>query len=141
MTRWEWLLQHHDRPRNSASCVRYLEAMSEQHWELCQFAVTLRKKAGGANIGRRKRVWALPSDQFLAKEAFLEFHREWQEKLRADGQPKSEPQPQLVDLSVNSDKFTLAQLSDPEISEPEKERIRSKWRAKHPNEAPPWEIA
>lgn len=142
MTRWEWLLQNHDRPRNPAVCAKYLEAMSDADWELCQFAVTLRKRAGGAYIGRRKRVWALTSDEFLRKSAYLEFHREWQEKLRGPKATKKDA-PEVVNLipGSGSDRFILAQLADPEISDVDKERIRSGWKAKHPNETPPWEIA
>lgn len=141
LTRWEWLLENHDRPRNKGACVKYLEAMPEDEWSLVQFAVTLRKKPGGANIGRRKRAWLLTSDDFLRKGAYLEFRREWQEKLRGPKAPANGKQPEVVDLISNSDKFILAQLADPELSDAEKERIRSGWKAKHPNEAPPWEVA
>lgn len=149
--RWEWMLKNHDRPRNSRACIRYLDAMTEEDWALCQWVVT-RPPAGSAPLSlSRKRVRRLDSHRFLASEAFLELRGEWVEKLaqekrppRPAGRPKSSPAEDLASDNarrlMQATAYILAKLKDDEIPAAEKEAAKVKWMSLHPEVSPPpWE--
>jgi hypothetical protein len=139
--RWDWMRAHHKRPRNSAACIRLLDAMTEENWALCQWVVQMAAGGWPRSLSRKKRVGTLDSHRFLATEAFLELLPEWREKQEADQRPPRErsnvERPDDV-REVAGIAFVLAQLADADLSDAEKNRIRDRWTKLHPDNPTPW---
>jgi hypothetical protein len=139
--RWEWLQKHHPRPRNSQACVRLLDVMPADSWELVQWVVGLMGKPLPRSIGRKKRVLTLDTHRFLATEAFLELLPERREKLARDKQPPAVAnveQPAEAVRLTESIAYVLAQLADHELSDDDKQKIRVRWMNMHPDTPAPW---
>lgn len=152
--RWEWLKEHHNRPMNPRACIGYLGAMSEVDWALVQWLAPLTRGGAPRSLSRKKRVLGLDTHRLLSHQAYLQILPEWREKLRADQRPaeaangagnghaEKHLQERADDVAArlaSATLFVLAQLSDPELTDSKKEKIRERWRTQHPDAAPPWE--
>lgn len=144
--RWDWIRANHRRPANSRACVKYLGAMTEEDWALCQWVVALPARGLPGSSSGKKRVLRLDSHKFLATEAYLQFSPEWREKLVADKAPAPAKRSGNVEQVSDEDQrwtmaisFVLAQLADPDLTDDEKDDVRRKWRQRWPDRAPPWE--
>lgn len=150
-SRWEWLLENHQRPTNPRGCVPYLERLTDEEWSLLQWVTLLPPGGGAYKLSRKKRVLGLDTYQILSRAAYLQLRREWQEKLRADQRPKESGPVKLApardEAADNAARaaaaaaFVLAQLADPDLSEPAKEKAKSRFRTNHPDAVPPWELS
>jgi hypothetical protein len=92
-------------------------------------------------------VLSLDSHKFLATEAYLQFSPEWRDKQAADRAPAPAKRTSNVEPVSDEDRrwtlaisFVLAQLADPDLTDGEKDEIRSKWRLRWPDRSPPWEL-
>jgi hypothetical protein len=134
--RWAWILKNHESPVNPVACIRYLEAMTDEDWALCQWVVEYAGKPGGPSHSRKKRVMRMDSHKFLATRQYLVFHREWVKKLEARQITGLVAKIEDLDQErrASGRAFMLAQLEDPDVSESEKERIRRRWNHAHPED-------
>lgn len=144
--RWGWMRENHRRPANSRACTKYLEVMTAENWALCQWVVSLPSRGLPNSLSRKKRVLGLDSHKFLATEAYLQFLPEWREKQRADSAPPpSRPAGNVERVSAEEQRwlsavaYVLAQLSDPDLDDPQKNEIRERWRQRWPDRTAPWE--
>jgi hypothetical protein len=154
-SRWGWVLKNHKRPTNPVACTRYLAALTDENWALVQWICGLPPGGGGLIPPWKKRALRLDTDRLLAKGAFLQLRPEWEEKLRTDRRtaergkaPRQAAAPEHDLERRNSEKiaraasaapFVLEQLADPNVPETEKEKVRARWRAAHPDVPAPWE--
>ena len=139
--RWDWMQLHHKRPRNSQACTRLLRAMSDESWALCQWVVELAEGGWPRSLSRKKRVGTLDSHRFLATEAFLELLPEWRGKLQGESrtrQPSNVEQPNGA-REAQGIAYLLAQLSDVDLTDGDKNRIRARWATLHPENPTPWD--
>lgn len=135
--RWEWLKQHHKRPRNPPVCIRYLEAMTAEDWALCQWVVTDARKSGAPSLSQKKRVFSMHTQKFLAEAAYLEFLPEWREKQLPREVTSLVEQIQTTDRERKDSAraFIQAQMSDPDLTDEQKQRARELWLRSHPGES------
>jgi len=155
--RWEWVLKNHKRPANPEACTRYLGGLTDENWALVQWICGLPPGGGGLIPLWKKRVLRLDTDRLLAKGAFLQLRPEWVEKLGQDQRTaarKSKPreaasperelersETEKIARAAAAAPFVLAQLKDPGLSDAQREKVKARWRAAHPDVAPPWEDA
>jgi hypothetical protein len=139
--RWEWVQENHKRPRNSQACIKYLGAMTDENWALCQWVVEQARPGGALSLSRKKRALALDSYRFIANEAFLEFLPERRQKL--EGQKRATAAAASVeptkDKEATSIAFLIEQLNDPDLPDDKKTKLRTRWRDQNPDASPPWE--
>ena len=131
--RWEWMLQHHKRLRNPTVCRRYLEAMSEEDWALCQYVVAEVPKPGVSSLSQKKRVIRMHTQKLLSEAAYLEFLHEWREKQTPREVVSLVKEIEATDRErkASARAFIQAQMSDPDLSEDEKRTARARWEAAH----------
>ena len=121
--------------------------MTEGDWELCRWVVGLGTNPGTLKLSRKKRVLGLDAHKFLATEAYLQFSPEWEAKQRESTAPV---EVRALRASLEDEErarkaaavaYVLAQLSDPDLTDGEKGKIRKRWQTNNPGEAEPWEAS
>jgi len=147
LRRWEWLLAHHERPLNPERCVRYLQVMPAEDWALCQWIFGDRAKAAPYTSLGKKRAIRQDTHKFLASQGYLQFRREWVDKLKPS-KPVSplKTHADVVDQLANDNKrrletargFLLELLADPDASSAAKDKARAVWEKAHPEDPTPW---
>jgi hypothetical protein len=145
-SRWKWVEENHKRPANSQACIKLLGTLSADHWALFQWSVGLPARGGPLSMSRKKRVLGLDSHRFLLSEAYLQLLPEWRAKLAHDAAPPKARPPaaaaaadaELARLKA-SEKYVLAHLADPELTDDKRSNIKTKWAHAHPHVIPPWE--
>ncbi|HKQ96957.1 MAG TPA: hypothetical protein VJV75_03700 [Candidatus Polarisedimenticolia bacterium] len=133
--RWAWILDHHPTPINPRPCVRYLDVMTTEDWELCKWVVEGFGQPGWLDSSRKKRTRRLNSHKFLASAAYLQFRKEWSKKLQ--DQSVASVVAELADAERqgidSARRFVELQLADPTLSDAEKDRARRRWATLYPD--------
>lgn len=147
-TRWNWMLQNHERPVNQPACVRLLGLMSDEEWADLLYALSSAGKASASKSRGKKRALRLDSHKFLLTTQYLQWRRERVAKLAQPedaGEPSTAAPPDTVtgpsspeDSARRAVEFILAQLADPELTEEERALARARWRKLHPDNPEPW---
>lgn len=134
--RWEWMKENHKRLRNPRVCMRYLDAMTDEDWRLCQWVVTEAGRPGVSSLSQKKRVLKMNTHKFLSEAAYLEYRPEW---LASQVPREVTSLVKEIEITDRERKeaaraFIVAQMSDPDLTEAQKERARGLWLAAHPGE-------
>lgn len=79
-TRWEWLRQHAEIPKNSRVCTRHLATLSDEDWALVQWVQGSRLRLAPL-VGRKKRLLKHDTAKFLSESEWLAFSGEWKAEL------------------------------------------------------------
>lgn len=134
--RWEWMLQHHPRPRNPQACAPYLEAMSDEHWAQCQWVIRDARREGGPSLSQKKRVFKMDSHRFLAVAAYLEFSQEWAKKLlpREVVSLAAEIEDTEQRRAKEAREYIRAVRADESLAETKKKELIAAWLRAHPGE-------
>lgn len=140
-SRWEWVNEHAQTPRNRDVCKRILEKLSDEDWDLVRRAYTM---PTSTIPQKNRRCVAGPTDLFLQRQDFLRFRppKRPTKTGSARAAPNSGADP-LADVEKRlaaADAFMLELQQDPDRSEAEKKEWRERWRADPQNRdrRPPW---
>lgn len=148
-SRWEWVREHSDRATNPEGCTPILARIPDDEWPLCQWVLTGAPGRVSRSSSRKTRVLGLDAYQILRNRHYLQFRKEWQEKLRADARPKNGhpvAAPVVVeDGALERAKrekavaFMLEAMADETLPPAELEKHKRNFRRSWPDVPPPWE--
>jgi hypothetical protein len=128
IARWAELEQMHPSPQNSRVCQRYLDAMTDEEWEHCRWALAELQRADSPYLSRKKKLLRAPTDVFLRKELWRSVKREKPQtnghETRAPKRTAEDAQEREAEQLRSALAFIEAKLSDPDVPDDEKERLR-----------------
>lgn len=144
--RWAWLLENAPTPQDPGVSKRILAELTEDEWCLVQRAYeSLKVPAGGVGTPSRKNIRVLhwPTDLFLRKHAYLRFRPASRPARGARTTVKVvelSPAEELEARLLQSDRYLLELLNDPDAPEEKKRAARERWAMNPENKGrrPPW---